>query len=463
MTWKVGTARAKITPEKGLWVSGCGTRDHPVEGTLHDLWVKVLALEVSDGGRAVIVTSDLLGFPKAMYEAICAKLKKRCGLDRAQIMLTSSHTHTGPVLSGSAVPCHPLNEKQWALVDQYSFALEETVVATVAKALSETGPATLWAGEGATDFAGNRRTNKLYSSNWKNIQELLERGVPLKGPVDHSVPVLAVRMPEGRLRAVVFGHACHPVTLNCIFYQWSGDYAGFAQIALEQSHPDVLAMFYQGCGADQNPAVRRDTDVELCRKYGKMLAGAVEEVLQRPMRPIPPRLRTAFAFTNLHFGEQPTVAELQVLASKPKYPEHWSGRVARRRWAKQLLKMFDDGKKPFPKSYPYPVQVWKLGTDQLWISLGGEVVVDYSHLFRTRYGRETWVAAYANDVMCYIPSHRVWKERGYEEGAFTSWGGLPVKRWAPDLEERIAACVERLVENECKHPPYAEERSLRCK
>ena len=43
------------------------------------------------------------------------------------------------------------------------------------------------------------------------------------------------------MRALVFGYACHNTTLNGTL--WSGDYAGFAQEALEKEHPGALALF----------------------------------------------------------------------------------------------------------------------------------------------------------------------------------------------------------------------------
>ena len=52
---------------------------------------------------------------------------------------------------------------------------------------------------------------------------------------------------------------------------------------------------------------------------------------------------------------------------------------------------------------------------------------------------------YANDVMAYIPSRRLWEEGGYQAGAFEVYG-LPAKRWGPDIEQRIAGAVTRLVE-----------------
>jgi len=424
-TWKVGIATAKITPEEPLWLAGYGGRDHPAEGTLHDLWVKALALQAADGDRAVVLTSDLLGFPKSMYEGICAELDKQCGLDRSHVMLTASHTHSGPVLKGALYDIYPLDDRQKQLIEQYSDDLEKTVVKTIAKALGELRPATLWAGEGTTDFAVNRRNNPQ-----QRVAELREKGIELKGPVDHGVSVLAVRGPGGELVAVVFGYACHATTLS--FYQWSGDYPGFAQIDLEQSHPGATAMFYAGCGADQNPLPRRT--VELCRKYGQMLAAAVDDVLAGSMRPVEPRLATAFEIVPLDYEATLTREDLQAALQKNVYY---------RRRAERLLKELDAGR-TFAGSYPYPVQVWKLGGKQLWIALGGEVVVDYSLRFKSTYGPKIWVTGYANDVMSYIPSHRVWEEGGYESGAFYVYG-LPTDRWAEDIEERIAASVARLV------------------
>lgn len=423
--WKVGIAQAKITPEKPLWLAGYAARDRPAEGTLHELWIKVLVLQSTDGGRAVFVASDLLGWPKDMSERVCAELKTGCKLDRSQVMLTATHTHSGPVLRDALYDIYPLDEKQRALIEEYTAALEKTAVATVVKALSQLTPATLWAGEAVTNFATNRRNNPQ-----AEVDNLLARGLTLKGPVDHDVPVLAVRSPEGRLLAVVFGYACHGTTLSA--YRWSGDYAGFAQIALQESHPGALAMSYAGCGADQNPLPRRE--VTLCRRYGHMLAAAVEEALRTPMRPIRPRLRTGFRLLDLDFEKVLSKSELEAAAGKGGY----AGRRAER-----LLSQLNQGK-TLAKSYPYPVQAWKLGSNQLWISLGGEVVVDYSLRLKATYGRRTWVAGYANDVMAYIPSRRVWEEGGYEAGAFSVYG-LPTDRWAPDIEERIAACVGRLV------------------
>ena len=62
-------------------------------------------------------------------------------------------------------------------------------------------------------------------------------------------------------------------------------------------------------------------------------------------------------------------------------------------------------------TYPYPVSVWRLGSEFLWVFIGGEPVVDYSlRLKKELEGSSPWIAGYSNDVMAYIPSERVLAE-----------------------------------------------------
>lgn len=422
--WKAGLAKTKITPDTGLWMAGYASRQRPAEGTLHDLWLKALALEAPDGQRGVVVTSDLLGFPKSMSDKVLAELGRH-GLARAQVMLSASHTHTGPVLRGALYDIYPLDDAQRARIEAYSGRLEKQVVETVLAALQRLGPATLQAGEGEAAFAANRRNNRE-----ADVVELRAQGQSLQGPSDHRVPVLAVRSAAGQLQAVVFGYACHATTLSS--YEWSGDYPGFAQLALEAKYPQAQAMFFAGCGADQNPMPRRTVD--LCRQHGDALAAAVAAVLGSPMRPVEPRLRTAAALVDLPLEPLPAREELAALAARSDYEG---------RWASRLLAELDKGI-VFPTSYPYPVQVWRLGQDQLWIALGGEIVVDYALALKAKYGPQTWVAGYCHDVMSYIPSQRVWQEGGYESGAFAVYG-IPARRWQAGLEDQILGTIDRLV------------------
>ena len=93
------------------------------------------------------------------------------------------------------------------------------------------------------------------------------------------MPVLKVAAPDGKLRAVLFGYACHNTTLTGEFYKISGDYAGFAQLAIEKANPGATAMFLMLSGADQNPHPR--STLELAEQHGTELAAEVNRVLRR--------------------------------------------------------------------------------------------------------------------------------------------------------------------------------------
>ena len=424
--WKAGAAKVKITPDRPMWMSGYVNRTTPADGTLIDLWAKALVLEGPDGKRVVLVTMELVGIPRDLSRAVCADLKKQYGLPREAVMLSVSHTHTGPVVGDNLRSMYDLDAEQQKRVEEYAQALHKNVVAVVGKALDDLAPARLAWGNGHVTFAVNRRDNKE-----AEVPKLRESG-RLKGPVDHDVPVLSVRGPDGTLRAVAFGYACHATVLNSM--EWSGDYPGFAQIELEKAHPGAVALFWAGCGGDQNPLPRRS--VALAEGYGKTLADGVQAVLDEPMTPISGQLRSTYTEIDLPFADLPSRDQLVKDSMDAKYS------VAAR--AKRLLGQLEK-KGSLAGTYPYPVQVWRLGPGLTWAALGGEVVVDYSLRLKKELGRDgVWVAGYTNDVMAYIPSLRVLKEGGYEGGGAMLYYGLPAV-WGPKIEDLIVAAVHEQV------------------
>jgi len=433
LPWKAGTAKMIITPEKQVWLAGYGYKREPEE-ILHDLWVKALVLEDRNGQRSALVTSDLMGIPQYMYESISLKLMNQFHLERSQVLLTFSHNHCAPRLHEDLVDYYPKDSMQNELVREYSDQLEKKIIETVAHSFGDLSPARLMMGEGSASFAVNRRNNVE-----SDVPELLQTGRPLAGPVDHSVPVLAIYKEGDQLAAILFGYACHPTTLN--FNKWCGDYPGFAKIALEKEHPGAMALFFTGCGGDQNPLPRRE--VLLCEDYGNRLSDEVVKALQGPLKTLPSELSTAFEFVDLDYLNHPTREELEGAISEQDKDSSARVRI-RASWAGRMLEKMDRGE-PFASYYPYPVQVWKLGGILHWISLGGEAVVDYSLRFKKELGPNTWVCGYANVLVAYIPSLRVYNEGGYEGGAFLYEYGLPANRWAGDVEERVADAVRRLV------------------
>src|SRR5262249_49002898 len=156
-------------------------------------------------------------------------------LPREAVVLAASHTHSGPVVRDNLRVMYSLDDTQQKLITEYAQTLQGKLVAVVGEALTKAATARIEWGNGFVSFAVNRRNNKE-----SDVPKLRAAGL-LKGPVDHDVPVLAVRDLQGRLQAIVCGYACHATVLD--FYQWSGDYPGFAQMHLEKTHPEAIALF----------------------------------------------------------------------------------------------------------------------------------------------------------------------------------------------------------------------------
>jgi hypothetical protein len=161
-------------------------------------------------------------------------------------------------------------------------------------------------------------------------------------------------------------------------------------------------------------------------------------VLGGVQRPITGSLDSVYEEIDLPLGALPTREQIEANAKSSNRFEAGRAKVLLERLAR-------DGK--LATTYPYPVQAWRLGPELVWITLGGEVVVDYSLRIKRELGRElapgaTWVAGYTNDVMAYIPSRRVLNEGGYEGGGSMVYYGLPTV-WAPELEEAILRQVHK--------------------
>lgn len=437
-TWKVGIAKAIITPDGPYFMAGFGGAKRIAKEKRHDLWIKALALEDEQGHRGVLIATDVCGFDRVSYDAICEGIKKRCGLNPSQIILNFTHNHVGPVTRNSLMTFHDFTPKELEKIEAYTKDVEQKVIDAVAEAFERLTPANLSIGVGHTNFGINRRNNAM-----EEISLILARGGQLKGPADQTVNVISVRSPENTLLAVLFAYSCHPVTTVETF--WSGDYPGYAMAELEQAHPEATAFFFQACGGDQNPIFRGT--IETAEDYGHRLAMTVEKVLAKPLKPIAPSLKTTGAEITLNYERVVERKELEETISQSLQggsPEELSIAERKARWAEEMLRILEDEGK-LPTGYAYPLHAWKLGDEFLWIALSGETVVDYALLLRVKYGPDTIVTGYCSDLIGYIPSERVWREGRGEEVEYLWEYSRPTYRWAGDVERRILTEVDRMV------------------
>jgi neutral ceramidase len=422
--YEAGVERIDITPERAIWLSGYGSRTHPSTGVRTRLWAKALAIRDDRNQGVVIVTTDLIGLPRAITDVVSARLSIDHSVARTSILFNSSHTHTGPIVRTNLITMFDLNAEDRAYVEAYGRELTDKLTEVAAAALGKLTPVTLSYGVGEAGFAMNRRqaTPKGYTI-----------GTNPAGPMDHSLPVLRVAsLATGRTIALLAGYACHNTTLTGDFYELSGDYAGYAQIELEKTNPGATAMFLMLCGADQNPEPRGT--VELAMQHGRTFSDTVNGVIKRRMEPVEGPIRVAFEQTRLAFAIHTRDQFERELESTNK---------AQVRRARAMLKRYDEGEPV--RETPYPVQAIAFGKSLTIVALGGEVVVDYDLRVKKEFaGRNLIVAGYSNDVMCYIPSLRVLKEGGYEANDSMIYYGQPGP-FAEDVEERIFDSIHRVM------------------
>lgn len=422
-SWKVGVAEVDITPEEHLWMAGYASRNHPAEDAIHPLWAKGLAFEDAQGNKAVLVVADAIAITRAIAESAAERICTATGIPREGVLFNCSHTHSGPVIQGVTITYNHLAPEHRTAFAQYARHFEDKLVHVACRAAELMRPANLAFGQGTAGFAVNRRLPRdgkfVMSAN-------------LDGPVDHTVPLLRVTDENDRLVAVLFGYACHNTTLQG--YQYSGDYAGFSQIALEELHPGATALFMIGCGGDANPHPRGTE--ELAEQHGRALAGTVETVLGQGLAPVEGALRAAMARVDLPLVNPPSKEEL--LARRGQ------GNIYQQRLTEHLLAQLE-AEGSLPRSLSCPLQVIRFGDGLTLVGLSGEAVADYALRLRKELpSTPLWIAGYCNDVFAYLPSERVLAEGGYEGGDSMMYFGIhgPFK---PGVEDLVINTVKRLL------------------
>lgn len=401
--WRAGLATVKITPDKPVPMAGYAARVKPFENVAQDIYAKALALEDRQGHRAVLVTTDLIGLSRAVAGPVCERIQEKTKLTRRQILLSASHTHSAPTLRLEERADPGMTPEDARSIVAYTRSLQDKLVEAVMEALSRLEPARLSWGSGVAHFAMNRR-------------EFTPRGVILgvnpRGLVDRSVPVLRVDSADGKLRAVLFGYACHNTTLTQTNFSLCGDYAGFAQAYVQERHPGAQAMFMIGCGGDANPYPRGTMDH--ARENGAALGQEVCRILNTTLRPVTGPLTCTFDQASLPL-QSFSRAELEKMATNG--PSWQTGN------ARAMVAKLDRGE-TLASTYDCPVAVWQFGSELTLVALSGEVVVDYVSLVEQAIGPlQLWIGAYCNEVFGYLPSARVLTEGGYEcRGLYTTEG-----------------------------------------
>lgn len=420
--WRVGLASIVITPREPMPLAGYAAREGSFTRVEQDIHAKVLALEDAGGGRALLITCELVGLSQGLAEHICRRIADRSGLPRESILLNFSHTHTGPAAALSLSPGGRYSPAEAKAIVDYGQWLAERMVEASMAALAQRRLATLSHGVGHVKFPVNRR---------QRTAEGVVLGFDHQGPTDRSVPVLCISGPDGGVLGVVFGAACHNTCLGPKDNFICGDYAGYAQALLEKAMGGAQAMFVQGCGGDSSPyptgslAAARAHGVELAQEVGRVLGG-------NRLRPVRGPIRPRLTWVDLPLEPAPTLAEIEAMANERPL---W-----RRQSAAQLRVLHDSGALK-TSQHRAPLALWQFGQDLTFVGLPGEPVADYVPATEKTIGADNlWIAGYCNDHFGYLSNPRILAEGGYEAQRGLGNG----RRFAPEVEAVVMKGLREL-------------------
>src|SRR5947207_13195275 len=155
--WKVGLARVKITPRQRVFMAGYASRNKPYESVHDDLYAKALVLEDKSGARAVLITSDLIGFAAEIATPLRERIAEKTGVPAKSVLINSSHTHTGPTLSLDPTPREGKSQADATRTVEYTNSLSSKIVEMSAEASGKLQPAKLSWSTGVVHFVMNRR------------------------------------------------------------------------------------------------------------------------------------------------------------------------------------------------------------------------------------------------------------------------------------------------------------------
>lgn len=432
-TLSAGTARIDVTPPVGTAMGGYASRDHGAEGIHDPLFAKALAL--GDGTTTLLLlTCDIISFNYRFTDPLRARIAETTGVPAGNVLVSNSHTHSGPLTWGV------LGEDQ---VDaEYMAVLERKLTSIAELAVAQMRPATV-------GFA-RREVRVGYNRRAMSPDEPLQ-GAPMRGPLAPHVDVMAVRDEAGEVLAAWFCHAAHAVVLGGDNYLISADYPGAAQAAVEALHPGCTAMFAQGCCGDINAVRSRPGTFEEVRSRGYLLGGAVISAIEeaKPLDEV--TLAAAKGCIELPLQDPPPAdeleAELAELRPARAAAEAEGDRVQEQvlRWRilrrEEMLELARAQAKDLTRRFD--VTAFRIGPGAI-VGLPGEVLVEYAGwIERDSPFTPTIVAAYTNGMVGYVATASAIVRGGYEvDTSFDYYGGLPLR---PEVEPVVLAGVAEVL------------------
>jgi hypothetical protein len=264
----VGAASRIINNEVGAYVQAA-THRRQARSIRDDLEANALLL--SRGGESVLLVScDLAGLEPEVAARLRRAMAGRTGLGARNIIISCTHTHSGPVL----IPSNYRSAVDTAYIER----LEGRLVELAAEAEESLTPARLGWGRGEARVGYNRRCCWADGTHTMHGDTTREDFTGLEGPEDPQHVALFALDEDDRPLAVLYNNTTHPTTFyGAEFY--SADFPGQVRAELRAVLGPVAVLFLNGAFGDIQkdsmvaPGVRREGREQKLARLTHLLAG----------------------------------------------------------------------------------------------------------------------------------------------------------------------------------------------
>ena len=408
---KMGVARADITPRAGIRMSGFGKRIQPSLGVNDPLYATALVAAAEDSVIAVL-DCDLLFVTADFTAEMRERIEALTGIPGRNVMISCTHTHYGPQIPGAVAGAA---QSPPAYEQAYRANLLHQLAGLVYEAKAGMQPVRLRIGRGQSDIGINRRT--------KAADGRIVFGENHEAVVDRTVGVCRIDTAEGAPLAVVVNFTAHPVGQDAQIRRISADYVGCTRRAVQEA-TDALCVFWQGAAGNVN--VRSaETDYPTACASGTRLGREVALVWERtaPLRADLIRSATRALELPAYRGLSRDHADGELkeaehdLESARKDTKSTPGLIEwHERNVKRVTKLRDSWTDAAltPPPIKAGLQTFRIG-DLAWACVPGELFNELGARIKSRSPfKHTFVVAYANDWIGYLPTSEAFEEGGYE-------------------------------------------------
>ena len=414
---RIGVGQVDITPLPGGELCGFAARTQPSQGVLDPLFAK--AIYLTDAGRRLLwVHCDLIGFDASIVTAFRRWVLSQLGLTNAEVMLSATHTHSGPGTIHL--------EEAGAYDATYVEFLQERLHSAAKLAVMRTEECSLVTADGHLDLAVDRR----------------------KKPSSHTDPRVGgvgFRRADGTFIAAILNYAIHPVALGPSNRAVSADLMGRAADSLSERLPgNPLVLATNGaCGNLDPPAL--DVSARQLAVWGPQIADAVAPSLVAAPAVAGATFSTATRLTPLPLEVLDPVA-LSALTESAlnRGPSTGAWRLKYRgvveHWRDALLAAWHGGKTLHHRE----AELFAINLGGVaFLGINAEVFSRFAEWVRHTAGRPIYVVSYANGDMGYLPTREAYLEGGYEvEDAHFFYGGYRFQAGA--LEQLASSAADLL-------------------